>query len=81
VVNIAEAAAACDQQRHGGLAQLRGGHGQHGDRRHPATLDPNLSTSTKSVVDMNGGEASPGDTLRYTITLTESAGARRATFR
>ena len=41
-----------------------------------ATLDPNLSTSTKSVVDMNGGEASPGDTLRYTITLTETAGGQ-----
>ncbi len=41
-----------------------------------ATLDPNLSTSTKSVVDLNGGEASPGDTLRYTITLTESAGGQ-----
>jgi len=41
-----------------------------------ATLDPNLSTSTKSVVDLNGGEASPGDTLRYTITLTENAGGQ-----
>jgi trimeric autotransporter adhesin len=41
-----------------------------------ATLDPNLSTSTKTVQDVNGGEASPGDTLRYTITLTESAGGQ-----
>jgi len=41
-----------------------------------ATIDPNLSTSTKSVVDVNGGEAAPGDTLRYTITLTESAGGQ-----
>jgi uncharacterized repeat protein (TIGR01451 family) len=41
-----------------------------------ATLDPNISTSTKSVVDLNGGEASPGDTLRYTITLTETAGGQ-----
>ena len=39
-----------------------------------ATLDPSVATSTKSVVDLNGGEASPGDILRYTITLTESAG-------
>ena len=31
-----------------------------------------LSTSTKSVVDPNGGDAEPGDTLRYTITLAES---------
>jgi len=41
-----------------------------------ATLDPTLSTSTKTVVDLNGGEASPGDTLRYTITLIESAGGQ-----
>ncbi len=41
-----------------------------------ATLDPNLSTSTKTYVDLNGGEVSPGDTLRYTVTLTESAGAQ-----
>ena len=40
------------------------------------TIDPNLSTSTKSVLDVNGGEASPGDTLRYTVTLTESAGGQ-----
>ena len=37
-------------------------------------LGPNLSTSTKSVVDLNGGEPNPGDTLRYTVTLVESAG-------
>jgi len=33
-----------------------------------------LSTSTKSVVDLNGGGLYPGDVLRYTITLIESAG-------
>ncbi len=37
-------------------------------------LGPNLSTSTKTVLDVNGGEANPGDTLRYTVTITESAG-------
>lgn len=37
-------------------------------------LGANLSTSTKSVVDLNGGDADPGDVLRYTITLNESAG-------
>jgi hypothetical protein len=37
-------------------------------------VGPNLSTSTKTVVDLNGGEPDPGDTLRYTITLVESAG-------
>jgi len=34
-----------------------------------------LSTSTKAVVDLNGGDADPGDILRYTITLIESSGA------
>ena len=33
-----------------------------------------LSTSTKGVVDLNGGDADPGDTLRYTITLQETGG-------
>ncbi|TLM66813.1 MAG: DUF11 domain-containing protein [Deltaproteobacteria bacterium] len=33
-----------------------------------------LSTSTKTVVDLNGGEADPGDVLRYTITLRETSG-------
>jgi uncharacterized repeat protein (TIGR01451 family) len=33
---------------------------------------PDLSTSTKSVVDLDGGEADVGDVLRYTITLVES---------
>jgi len=41
-----------------------------------ATLDPNLSTSTKAYVDLNGGEASPGDIIRYTVTLRESAGGQ-----
>jgi uncharacterized repeat protein (TIGR01451 family) len=35
---------------------------------------PELSTSTKDVVDLNGGNVNPGDVLRYTITMTESAG-------
>lgn len=37
-------------------------------------LAPDLSASTKTVTDLNGGEADPGDVLRYTITVTESAG-------
>lgn len=37
-------------------------------------LGSNLSTSTKTVADLNGGEAAPGDTLRYTITIRDSAG-------
>lgn len=38
-------------------------------------LVPDLSTSTKSVLDINGGEPDPGDVLRYTITINESGGA------
>ncbi|WP_350016136.1 CshA/CshB family fibrillar adhesin-related protein [Rhodanobacter sp. IGA1.0] len=34
-----------------------------------------LSTSTKTVLDTNGGDTNPGDTLRYTITLTNSTAA------
>ena len=37
-----------------------------------AVLAPNLSTSTKSVLDVNAGDANPGDTLRYTITVKET---------
>lgn len=37
-------------------------------------LGPNLALSTKAVQDLNGGDANPGDTLRYTITIQESAG-------
>ena len=38
------------------------------------TVGSDLSTSTKSVLDMNGGDAEPNDTLQYTITFRESAG-------
>lgn len=38
-------------------------------------LVPDVTTSTKTVLDLNGGEADVGDTLRYTITITESGGA------
>ncbi len=37
-------------------------------------LAPDLSTSTKTVLDLSGGDANPGDVLRYTITVTESTG-------
>jgi uncharacterized repeat protein (TIGR01451 family) len=39
-----------------------------------AVVGPSVATSTKTVSDLNGGEVAPGDTLRYTVTLTESAG-------
>ena len=35
---------------------------------------PDLTTSVKSVIDLNGGNVNPGDTLRYTILINESAG-------
>jgi len=37
-------------------------------------VHPDLSTSTKSVVNTGGGDALVGSTLQYTITLNESAG-------
>lgn len=37
-------------------------------------VDPDLSTSTKAVINTNGGDYDVGDTVQYTITLTESAG-------
>ena len=37
-------------------------------------IAPDLSSSTKTVADLNGGDADPGDTLRYTITLIETGG-------
>ena len=38
------------------------------------TVGSNLSTSSKTVIDVNGGVAEPNDMLQYTITLTETAG-------
>ncbi|MCK5799545.1 MAG: DUF11 domain-containing protein, partial [Deltaproteobacteria bacterium] len=45
--------------------------------------EADLSTSTKTVTDDNGGDVEPGDTLRYTITLknTGDAVARDVTVR
>lgn len=37
-------------------------------------LAPDLSTSTKTVLDLSGGDANPGDVLRYTVTINETAG-------
>jgi hypothetical protein len=35
---------------------------------------PNLTTSIKNVIDLNGGNVNPSDTLRYTISINENAG-------
>lgn len=34
----------------------------------------NLATSTKGWTDLNGGDASPGDVIEYTVTLRETSG-------
>jgi uncharacterized repeat protein (TIGR01451 family) len=43
---------------------------------HDITFTPeaDLSTSTKTVVDTNGGNLLPGDTLRYTVTVNNAGG-------
>ncbi|MBN1378222.1 MAG: DUF11 domain-containing protein [Gammaproteobacteria bacterium] len=41
-------------------------------------LIPDLSTSIKAVVDLNGGDTNPGDTLRYTISINETGGIAAA---
>lgn len=39
-----------------------------------AVLSADLTNSSKTVADINGGNVQPGDTLRYQINLTESQG-------
>ena len=41
-----------------------------------APVQPDLSTSTKTVINTGGGDAVVGSTLQYTITLTETAGVQ-----
>lgn len=53
---------------------VNGGAAQIGNTDTATVAHPDLSTSTKDVVDTNGGDTNPGDTLEYTITLTESGG-------
>lgn len=45
------------------------------DSDNGTVLTPNLSTSSKSVVDLNGLPTAPGDVVRYRITLSETGGA------
>jgi uncharacterized repeat protein (TIGR01451 family)/fimbrial isopeptide formation D2 family protein len=56
---------------------VNGGAAQVGNIDTATVLHADLSGAgtTKDVVDLNGGDAAPGDTLRYTVTLAESAGA------
>jgi uncharacterized repeat protein (TIGR01451 family) len=57
-----------------GNSTIGGGFQKDGNTDTAIVQHPDLSTSTKSVTDMNGGDANPGDTLRYTIAVKETAG-------
>lgn len=37
-------------------------------------IEPDITTSIKEVIDLNGGNVNPGDILRYNITINETAG-------
>jgi uncharacterized repeat protein (TIGR01451 family) len=70
------AGASVDNQAQVANPNVNAGAAQPGNIDTATVLHPDLSGSgtTKEVVDLNGGDAAPGDTLRYTITLAESAG-------
>ncbi|HET7359593.1 MAG TPA: hypothetical protein VFJ04_05550, partial [Rhodanobacteraceae bacterium] len=53
---------------------VSGGVAQQGDVDTASVVSPNVSTSSVAVVDTNGGDANPGDTLQYTVTLRETGG-------
>ncbi len=63
-----------DNQASVGNSTIGAGFQKPGNTDTALIRHPDLSTSTKSVTDLNGGDANPGDTLRYTITVKESAG-------
>jgi uncharacterized repeat protein (TIGR01451 family) len=54
---------------------LNGGNPVTGNTDTATIVHPDLSSSTKTVVDLDGGDVETGDVLEYTITLVESAGA------
>jgi len=56
------------------IAQSPYGTGGTSDRTGITMGCPNLTTSTKSWIDLNGGDQVPGDVLRYTITVINSGG-------
>ena len=57
-----------------GNSTIASGFQKEGNTDTAQVRHPDLSTSTKAVLDTNGGDANPGDTLRYTITVKETAG-------
>ncbi|MGN6112792.1 MAG: beta strand repeat-containing protein [Luteimonas sp.] len=63
-----------DNQASVGNSTIASGFQKPGNTDTAIIRHPDVSTSTKSVSDLNGGDANPGDTLRYTITVKESAG-------
>ena len=58
-----------------GNSSVNGGAMAAGNTDTATVLHPDLSTSTKGVVDLNGGDVETGDVLEYRINLVESAGA------
>ncbi len=63
-----------DNQASVGNSTIASGFQKAGNTDTAIIRHPDLSTSTKTVSDLNGGDANPGDTLRYTIAVKESAG-------
>ena len=63
-----------DNQASVGNSTIAAGFQKAGNTDTAIIRHPDLSTSTKTVSDLNGGDANPGDTLRYTIAVKESAG-------
>ncbi|MDQ2701449.1 MAG: hypothetical protein M3Y70_01235 [Pseudomonadota bacterium] len=57
-----------------GNSTIAGGYQKPGNTDTAIVRHSDLSTSTKSVSDLNGGDANPGDSLRYSIDVIESAG-------
>lgn len=57
-----------------GNSSVNGGAMAAGNTDTALILHPDLSTSTKGVVDLNGGDVEAGDVLEYRINLVESAG-------
>lgn len=75
-VNVAVAGSAADSVS--AVAEVanpmvNGGVAYAGNTDVTTIIHPDLSTSTKTVVDTNGGDANPGDTLQYTITLINTS--------
>src|SRR5690606_32558518 len=66
--------AAVNNQASVGNSTIAGGFQKAGNVDTAIIRHPDLSTSTKTVQDLDGGDANPGDALRYTISVIESAG-------